>query len=87
MDGCGGTYFYCLPALCLFLRSAGLLEDVSGEVFTHLEILWCDLNTTVVVNAGINVNVIPARRVQWVSADFITHLDSRFDSIQPLELP
>lgn len=73
MDGSDWAFFQRLPTLRFFLRSARLLEDVSGEVFVHPKIVRRCINTTFVVKTGITVDVIPARCVQWVSADFFLH--------------
>lgn len=83
MDSRGRAFFQRLPALRLLLRSGRLLENVSREVFTHPEIVRCGINTTLVVNASIIVNVISAGRVHWVSADSSFNLspeDSRIEA-------
>ena len=61
-DGSGWALFQCSAALCFFLRRAGLLEDVSCEAM-HLKIVRGGLNTTLVVDAGIRLNVVPVVRV------------------------
>ena len=70
MNGRDRTFFQCLATLRLLLGSLWLLEDVGGEMFVHLKIVRCSLNTQLMIDAGIAIDGVPAGCVQWVSADF-----------------